>query len=740
MAKHRGQYTTEMTIIFKNINNLIRCIIDCQVYLGDSVSIHSALMLERSLGSRIWDDSPLQMKQIESIGVVGVRKFVNAGIRTMEDLEACEPSRIEALIGRNPPYGMKVLETVKTFPKLRISLHVQPASIVKCAEGVKIQVKSDIGFLNEKPPQRFASKLVYVCLLAETSDGRKIHFARISGQKLGYGQMLVFPAVLTSPDQSINCYVMCDSIAGSLRGATVKPKIAPSMFPAPKLAEPNGTPRRSNTSKRRIEPITPVRKRSSTSDDFGDDGIDDEELVKATCGDVEFEHIDNFANPTDSITWKNTAKNKAVTNAKTRAKTNNVSAEDEGPEPVQLSNGKWACKHPCKDKNACKHLCCKEGMDRPPKKPTVAKHATLDEAESVAESVAPSQRPKSTQSKLQLSASKRKVSSSIDELDLTQEVKRKKSDYAKNGARDFRDLHQLHKTVQKKDPLSTLHSVMHTKPAYCYSQGGEHNLSFLQSSGLDYADHADHASDYGDAQLEDLSPYFDEPQAMPGRSDFDEQRTALEPAEQAVYSFTRPMDSRGSDTFDDDDSLLGDAMVGLADSHNLQGLNDGITNTTMHFGDLLEMELDPAVRNDEVPMHLRGAAVVDNGWFVSDEVNTADAVPVHDAPVHKPRAPFYNSSSSPQKRAINFKPAISLLQDPEVEDFEHMQVVRHTPHIVGTDKDIATGVEVLDLLDMFDDGRVKEGMPVPEAFQGLEPWLYEEFGDIVELVDEVLPA
>jgi ATP-dependent DNA helicase HFM1/MER3 len=49
-------------------------------------------------------------------------------------------------------------------------------------------------------------------------------------------------------------------------------------------------------------------------------------------------------------------------------------------------------------------------------------------------------------------------------------------------------------------------------------------------------------------------------------------------------------------------------------------------------------------------------------------------------------------------------------------------------------------VEVLDLLDMFDDGRVKEGMPVPEAFQGLEPWLYEEFGDIVELVDEVLPA
>jgi ATP-dependent DNA helicase HFM1/MER3 len=129
MAKHRQQYTVETQLVFKNVNSLIRCIIDCQICLGDSVSIHSALMLERSLGSRIWDDSPLQMKQIDSIGVIGVRKFVNAGIRSMEDLEACDAHRIEALIGRNPPYGMKILETVKAFPKLRVSLHVQSSSV-----------------------------------------------------------------------------------------------------------------------------------------------------------------------------------------------------------------------------------------------------------------------------------------------------------------------------------------------------------------------------------------------------------------------------------------------------------------------------------------------------------------------------------------------------------------------------------------------------------------------------------
>jgi ATP-dependent DNA helicase HFM1/MER3 len=128
MAKHRSQYTMETQVVFKNVGTLIRCIIDCQICLGDSVSIHSALMLERSLGSRVWDDSPLQMKQIEGIGVVYVRKFANAGIRSMEDLEACDPHRIETLVSRNPPFGIKVLEMVKAFPKLRVSLHAQPSS------------------------------------------------------------------------------------------------------------------------------------------------------------------------------------------------------------------------------------------------------------------------------------------------------------------------------------------------------------------------------------------------------------------------------------------------------------------------------------------------------------------------------------------------------------------------------------------------------------------------------------
>jgi len=78
--KHKQQYAMEISIIFKHINRLIRCVIDCQLFLEDSVAIRNALMLERSLGARAWDDSPLQLKQIEQLGIVTVRKLVTLGL------------------------------------------------------------------------------------------------------------------------------------------------------------------------------------------------------------------------------------------------------------------------------------------------------------------------------------------------------------------------------------------------------------------------------------------------------------------------------------------------------------------------------------------------------------------------------------------------------------------------------------------------------------------------------------
>jgi len=210
--KHKIQYNTEVSIIFQHVHRLIRCIIDCQLHLEDSIAAHNGLSLACSLGARVWNDSPLQIKQIETIGIAAVRKLVNAGIKTIEALENTESHRIEAILSRNPPYGMKLLDLLKAFPKLRVSVKMMGQPAIKPGEGVKVNVRSEIGFMNEKVPLLFAKKAVYVCFLAETTDGKKVHFCRISAKKLNNGQDILFSATLTHPAQSINCYVMCEEI------------------------------------------------------------------------------------------------------------------------------------------------------------------------------------------------------------------------------------------------------------------------------------------------------------------------------------------------------------------------------------------------------------------------------------------------------------------------------------------------------------------------------------------------
>lgn len=44
---------------------------------------------------------------------------------------------------------------------------------------MKFRFKAELAFMNEKVPVFFQRRAVYVCFLAETSDGRMIDFRRL---------------------------------------------------------------------------------------------------------------------------------------------------------------------------------------------------------------------------------------------------------------------------------------------------------------------------------------------------------------------------------------------------------------------------------------------------------------------------------------------------------------------------------------------------------------------------------
>ncbi|CAK96784.1 uncharacterized protein An08g10390, partial [Aspergillus niger] len=306
--KHRFTFKQDKTFVFSHINRLIRCIIDCQVGLEDSITLRNALELARSFGAKVWDDSPLQMKQIEQIGVVAVRKLASSGITSIETLEACEPHQIDMILSRNPPFGRKLLERLMDFPKLRVSVKMIGKGS-KTGTGVQINIRSEVAFMNEKCPTYFQRRPV---------------------------------------------------ASGTMRSAQLRHDIPASLFPSQRESPSDSVSARpkSNISRRRSNDTSQTKFIARNidlwdSDDlFFGDFLDNDQAEK-------WSFVDKLPEPpVDKVQYlRNTSEDPIESNHQTV----------EAAEAVRLDNGRWACNHRCKDKTRCKHFCCRDGLEKPPK-------------------------------------------------------------------------------------------------------------------------------------------------------------------------------------------------------------------------------------------------------------------------------------------------------------------------------------------------------------------------------------
>ncbi|PKX95012.1 putative DEAD/DEAH box DNA helicase (Mer3) [Aspergillus novofumigatus IBT 16806] len=359
--KHKFAFQQDKNFVFSHINRLIRCLIDCQISLEDSIAARNALELARSFGAKVWDNCPLQMKQIDQVGIVAVRKLAAAGITSIDALEAIEPHRIDMIMSRNPPFGMKLLARVAEFPKLRVNVKLVGKEI-KPGKPVRIRFKAEIAFMNEKTPTFFQRRPVYVCFLAETSDGHLIDFRRISANKLRQSQEIPLDAELKSPGLHITCYAMCDEIAGTLMSAELKPELPNVFFPSrpreSQAVESMQGPRMSVPS--RDADDTPINANDRRADDSIENDDNDDWL------------FDDLMETDEASSWaavnQSTGTPRSRIEEKGSKECNSVNPTTENEkEPSRLVNGRYACNHRCRDKTTCKHLCCREGLEKPHK-------------------------------------------------------------------------------------------------------------------------------------------------------------------------------------------------------------------------------------------------------------------------------------------------------------------------------------------------------------------------------------
>lgn len=118
--KYRIPLFQDKTVVFNHCHRIIRCIIDCKLHTKDAVAAKAALEIARSLKGKAWENSPGQLRQIEGLGPVAIKKLVNSGVRSLDTLADLEPHKIETTLSRNPPFGTNVVKMARAIPRLRV--------------------------------------------------------------------------------------------------------------------------------------------------------------------------------------------------------------------------------------------------------------------------------------------------------------------------------------------------------------------------------------------------------------------------------------------------------------------------------------------------------------------------------------------------------------------------------------------------------------------------------------------
>jgi ATP-dependent DNA helicase HFM1/MER3 len=320
-----------------------------------------------------------------------------------------------------------------------------------------------------------------------------------------------------------------------------------------------------------------------------------------------------------------------------------------------------------------------------------------------------------------------------------------KSDYAKDGPREFRKLDSLHRKVQKKSPPVSVSSITHTKPAYCYSTGGIHTLSFMESNTEPERESTPVSTDYGDLPSDGPS-HFEDETGLKARNLYPSQRYDGTQIADPDTSVQDKLSGRNSEDYSDDDSLLADAMIGLADSQEIQNssvrkkedFHTTYDDETLDFDDDLYKLIDQNTTTNDCPQST-AKRIECTDMFGNDSISTVKASSQKNTPIS---SPHFNGSKQ-RGKSKDFVSAKNMVSNSVFQELKQsrdqvssaMLSEKALKADKGKENSMSSATENMASKEGNEESR-DMGPARDPRLKDLEPWFFAEFGDIVELVDE----
>ncbi|KAJ4493398.1 hypothetical protein C8R41DRAFT_764528 [Lentinula lateritia] len=309
--------------VFKHLPRIARAIVEVAIVRRFGAPLKYGLELVRCSTAKAWEDRPVVLRQIESIGEKSLKAsgqtssarqvLAEHGITSIPILRKQDTLRLETLLNRRPPFGLEMLASAQEFPVYTLRVEEIRVHSDGGRTPVDIELSVECGLLQEvgpskskkQKPSRFSHM---TSVLTLTSDNQFVDFRRIPTKALKEAKTFEICATLEKPSQTVIVSVSSESYAGVTVAKIHKPNLPSSEYPT------------LNT-----KPMTALR--------------------------PSFQRRSSYTEKTSQWTIR-----------------------------VCLSMNRCAfgahhadrCNHPCKDKQACRHLCCREGLRVPPKSKTGA--------------------------------------------------------------------------------------------------------------------------------------------------------------------------------------------------------------------------------------------------------------------------------------------------------------------------------------------------------------------------------
>ena len=326
-------------LVFRHCFRLLKCMVDTFIEKSDGTSLKNTLFLLRSLNGHCWENTPMVLRQLKTIGLVSVRRLIRHGITNLEEMGHLSDTQIEYYLNLKIGNGIKIKNDISLLPCLNIRTKLENCKIENEELWLTFKVEISATFKSSI----WHGQHLSLDIETEKSSGELIDFRRLQLNKLQSPRGFRISAKISPKLEKIEFSIHCQEIAGLGKTIVYSTDHLASQFSA---KTPNIRKDLNSLEKCLFYVSSSDGEVGKTSRVSHKDGLEE-----------------SLSSDDSILDYLNERKksSKAVESAAVIHPEAHSSSHFSNGRQVR-SNGNYECFHSCKDKTQCRHLCCKEGI------------------------------------------------------------------------------------------------------------------------------------------------------------------------------------------------------------------------------------------------------------------------------------------------------------------------------------------------------------------------------------------